>query len=372
MTKKTFEVGDQIGRYKIIEFAGADIEGIPQWRIETLRGNEGILSEAKLRIELRNANLTPEYVRGLSAKAYDELLKEVGQEVIDRVLKRSGPTNQAPSEVHQREIADKWFSWHPQVPRTRANARVFDEYLAAMANPTFTSKDFDRAFSDLFFKLELNPKAAGIEGIGDGIRGEAAIRKLTSERIAQLQKSFPVKPPVDFSKLSQDEILNQVAKVTTSAQFDQWTKEVDKEKGVEQPVPPLLLAAREKIWANFFELHSDLVPTEELQAKLLKVLSENNLSVLNQHLDTALDLLVQSGDPVVARQEPNTRTAGSTRWVMNKPRPIGAAIVVDEETPVTVTVAEINAMDASQYAAKCLNPAFRKAVNELYERFGRV
>ncbi len=378
MTKKNFEVNDKIGRYTLTEFAGTNPNGEPLWWALRDNGNrnEGLVPESRLRKELRLAELTPEFINGLSAKAFDELLKEVGQDAIDQVLKNRRPKHQAPSYAGQHEIAAKWFSWHPQVPKTRSNSELFDSYLQDMTNPSFTSKDFDAAFADLFFKLELNPVAAGIEGLGDGIRGENEIRKLTSTQIAQLQKSFPVKPTVDFSKLSQDEVLVEVAKVTNLREFDQFVKDVDREKGIEAPVPPLLVEARQKMWSGFFQIHRDLLPTEELQIRILEILSENNLPVLNQHLETALDFLIQANDPVVQRQDSGTWSSGGSQvggsqWVVNTPRSHGAPIVIDDQTPVTVSLADITAMGSEEYAKKLLNPQFKKAVDRLYQRFGR-
>ena len=126
-------------------------------------------------------------------------------------------------------------------------------------------------------------------------------------------------------------------------------------------------------------MHPNVVPTEELKAKLLGLLKANSkfnssnesLPVLNQHLDSALDFLLQSGREVEVYLEPNVHTSGGTRLVVNEPRPIGAAIVVDQETPVVVTIGDITAMGSEEYAKKLVNPRFKKAVDQLYQRFGR-
>src|SRR5437016_1051903 len=188
-----FKVGDVVGKYVVLGFAGTQDD--PQWEVRTESGNEGIISEETLRAAFRDVTLTPQYINSLSASAYKQLVREIGEKTVDRVLNRKTAKPEVPANIDQREIAAKWFSSYPQIPRTRSNVAAFDDYLAKMENPTFTSKDFDRAFSELFFSLELNPKSAGIDGFGEAIRGRAAIDKLSSLQIKQLQKSFPVVQP---------------------------------------------------------------------------------------------------------------------------------------------------------------------------------
>lgn len=372
---QTFKVGDVVGKYTVLGFAGTQEN--PRWEVRTESGNEGTISEESLRAAFREATLTPEYINGLSASAYAQLVREVGEEKINRVMKRSVAKPSAPENFNSREITSKWFAARPQIPRTRNNTRLFDEYLAKMPNPNFTSEDFDRAFADLFLKLELNPQAAGIVSFGDAIRGETAINELSSIQIKQLQKSFPVVAPVDFDKLTLDQILVEVGKKTTSKEFDAFTKQVDQESGIKAPVPPLLAAAREKIWSGFFETHPRLVPSEETKTKLLDLLkaksnfnpSAESLPVLHQYLDAALEFLIQSGGEVEVYLESNIHSAGATRWQVNEPRPIGAPIPRFDDTPVEVTLADIDAMPAAEYANKSLNPAFRQAVDRLTARF---
>jgi len=363
MTKLNFEVSDKIGRYTLTEFGGTTDTGEPLWWTTTDNGNEGLVRESKLRKELRIAELTPAFITALSSKAYDELCKEVGEDEIDRVLNRT-PKVAGPSKEEQVKIAREWWETHPQVPRTRSNVASFDDYLVKSPKASF-----DTAFADLFYKLELNPKAAGIDGHGEGIRGEAAINKLTSTQVKQLQKSSPVVVPVDYTKLSEDEIIREVGKQPLTAEgFIAWTRTVDKERGIEQPVPPLLIAAREKIWASFFEINSGLVPTEELKAKLLETLKANgNLPVLNQNLNIALGQLIKTGDPVVLRQDSNARAAGGTRWQANDPRP-KAPVVPFDDTPVVLSPADINSMSAAEYGRKLLDPNFRKAADALIHK----
>ena len=374
MTKKTFESGDVIGRYALTEFGGTKETGEPLWWATTENGNEGLVPESKLRRELRVAELTPAFVTGLSSKAYNELVKEVGYEEIDRVLNRA-PNVATPSKEEQVQIARTWWETHPQVPRTRSNVAAFDDYLVKSPNASF-----DTAFADLFYKLELNPKAVGIDGFGEGIRGEAAIGRLTSGQIKQLQRKISVTAPVDFSKLSVEETVKEIGKLPiTSEEFINWTKEADKAMGIEQPVPPLLTAAREKIWQNFSELHPDITLTGELKTKLLDLLkphspinpdSDEPLSVLNQHLDRGLVWLVQAGDPVVIWQESNIRTSGGSRWQINDSRP-SSIIPRFDDSPVEITLSQINAMDGKSYAEKLLNPQFRLAVDRLMHKIGR-
>jgi|SRR6266481_1925461 len=378
MTKKNFEVNDKIGRYTLTEFGGTNDKQEPLWWATTdSSSNQRLVPESRLRKELRLAELTPALIRGLSSKAYDQLRFEVGEEEINRVLNRN-PKVIAPPIDEQLKIARSWWDVHPQIPRTKKNVTIFDDYLAKLPDATFSAADFDRAFSDLFFKLELDPTKAGIEGFGEAIRGEAAVGKLSSGQIKQLQKSFPIVVPVDFSKLSEDETIKEAGKLLpTSKQFLEWTKEVDKAKGIEQPVPPLMAAAREKTWASFFEIHPRVVPTEDIKVKLLSLLKANSefnssnesLPVLNQYLDSALEFLVQSGGEVEIYLEPNTHTSGGSRWIVNEPRPIGAPVPRFDDTPVEVTLADVNAMPAAEYAQKSLNPAFRQAVDRLTARF---
>ncbi len=175
----------------------------------------------------------------------------------------------------------------------------------------FHKQRLDRAFSDLFFRLKQHPQGSRNRRFRRRDSRRSCNSELTSTQIAQLQKSFPVTPSVDFNKLSQDQILREVAKITSLKQFDEFTKQVDQEKGIEQPVPPLLLAAGRGYPENF-GMHPNVVPTEELKAKLLGLLKANSkfnssnesLPVLNQHLDSALDFLLQSRREVEVYLEP--------------------------------------------------------------------
>ncbi len=172
MTKKNFEVNDKIGRYTLTEFGGTNDKQEPLWWATTdSSSNQRLVPESRLRKELRLAELTPALIRGLSSKAYDQLRFEVGEEEINRVLNRN-PKVIAPPIDEQLKIARSWWDVHPQIPRTKKNVTIFDDYLAKLPDATFSAADFDRAFSDLFFKLELDPTKAGIEGFGEAIRGE--------------------------------------------------------------------------------------------------------------------------------------------------------------------------------------------------------
>jgi len=75
MTKKSFESVDVIGRYALTEFGGTKETGEPLWWATTENDNEGLVPESKLSTELRVAELTPQMIRNLSSKAYDELVK---------------------------------------------------------------------------------------------------------------------------------------------------------------------------------------------------------------------------------------------------------------------------------------------------------
>jgi hypothetical protein len=380
MTKKHFEVGDKIGKYVLTEFGGTKDNGEPLWWASTgTEKHEDLVPVSKLLKELRVSELTPALIAGLSSKAYDELCKEVGLDEIDRVISRGGSKPVAPSKENQVEIARAWWELHPQIPRTRSNVQAFDDYLAKMPSPTFSTNDFDRAFSDLFTTLELNPKLAGIDGHGEAVRGWTALEKLSSAQIKQLQKAFPVTREVDYSNLSLNETIKEVGNLPISSdQFIKWTEEVDKELGIKRPVPPLLLEAREKIWANFFQLHPTVVPSEEIKAKLLALLQKNSkfnpsdetLPVLNQHLDQALEFLIQNGGEVEVFLEPNAHASGGSRWIVNEPRPRGSVPQFDD-TPVEVSLADINKMSSSEYAQKMLNPNFRDAVDRLMANTAR-
>jgi hypothetical protein len=378
MTKQNFQQGDKIGGYTIDEFGGTNTKGEPTWWVVDESGKPVIIKESKLLRELRTAELTPQMVRNLSSKAYDQLRQEIGDDGIDEIMKSSKPQAavQAPTATQQREISAKWFEAHPQIPQTRENSRLFNTYLGTMTNPSFSSRDFDIAFADLFFQLELHPKAAGIQRHGEAIRGQAAIDKLTASECQQLQKAFPVAVSVDYTKMSQDEILNEAARHLTADKFIDWTKEVDKEAGIAQPVPPLLLSDRERIWSTFFQVHANLLATSELQAKLSDLLkkhsefnpSEQDFPILNQHLDAALQFLADAKDPVVQEGELARRTFGGTSVVMNDPRPRSPRI--QDETPIVVTPAEINAMSGEEYGRRTLDPRFRAAVERLTKGVG--
>ncbi len=60
MTKKIFELGDQIGRYTIDEFGGTK-EGESLWWA-TEEGKPKLVKERTLRVELRRAELTPRVI----------------------------------------------------------------------------------------------------------------------------------------------------------------------------------------------------------------------------------------------------------------------------------------------------------------------
>ncbi len=370
MTKATFNEGDIIGKFVIDEFGGTDPKGESLWWV-TENDQPKLIKENTLRGELAKADWSPTKIRALSAKAYTELCQELGDETINEIMGTSGKKSDAPLIAAQREIATKWFQWHPQIPVTKKNTDLFDEALAELPNPTFTSADFDLVFTEkIFEKLQLNPTRAGISGFGEAITGETAIQKFTAAQLQRLQQAFPVKTSVDFNKLSKDEILKEVAKTTTADGFLAYTKEVDKEKGIEQPVSPLVRADWERAWSNFFQLHLDLSPTDEIKAKLLEVLTKNQWPVQTQYLEMALDSLLKAGDKNVTTQESSTYQYGRARLVVNEPRPKIPVPTFDPTVPVSVSIEEINKMDAKTYATKILNPQFRKAVDELYVRIG--
>jgi hypothetical protein len=374
MTKKTFIEGDIIGRFTIDEFAGTNTKSEPVWWV-TENGAPKMISEKKLRAELAKADWTPAKIRQLSSKAYSELCKEIGEDAVEEIMGGSGKKSDAPPIATRREITSKWWEAHRQIPKTRINVELFDKFLEKLANPTYTSTDFDRAFEDLFPQLELNPREVGIEGFGEAITGATAIQKFTAAQLQQLQKAFPVKVPVDFSKLSQDEILQEVARSTTADGFLAYTKEVDKEKGIEQPVPALLQADREKTWRDFFQIHADISPTDELKQKLLDLLKPNSsinpnndaLAVQIHFLENALAFLIEEGDSSVTKQESNTYQYGKTLLVVNEPRP-KTPLPAYDDSPVTVTLAEIDKMSAKEYGEKSLNPRFREAVDALQQK----
>jgi hypothetical protein len=367
MTMKTWEIGDKVGRFTIDEFAGTKIKtGEPSWWCRTETGDPVIKTDRALRAELRRADITPQMIQNMSAKAYNELREEIGEDGIDEILGALKPKNEAPPSEQQVKIAQTWWEAHPQIPQTRANVQLFDKYLREMANPTFASADFNKAFTDLFFELELNPKAAGIDGFGEGIRGETAIRKLTATQIEKLQRAYPTKPKTQ--DLTPDQALRAVVDPMTADQFGKWTKQVDAEKGIQQPVPPLLAHAREQTWSSFFQLNPSVIRTSELQDKLLKFLKEKELSFAVQHLGLALTSLIEQGDESVVRQGSGVHSYGGTKMEIYEPRPKSPALV--DNAPIAVTAAEINAMDSKTYGEKILNPEFRKAVDALTQSVG--
>jgi hypothetical protein len=389
MTKKTFIEGDIIGRYVIDEFGGTNNKNESFWWV-TQNGEPKCIPEKKLRAELARAEWTPEKIRKLSSRAYTELCQEIGEDAIEEIMGASGKKSDAPPALKQYEITAKWWEVHPQIPKTKKNVELFDKTLAELSNPTFTSSDFDRVFEELFPQLELSPRKAGIEGFGEAVTGATAIQKFTSAQLQQLQKSFPVKVPVDFAELSQDEIMVEVAKNTTADGFLEYTKTVDTEKGIEQPVPFLLQADREKTWRDFFQNHPDVSPTDELKQKLLGLLKPGSVlnpgvpaqpgSPLNpgetdflpvqiHFLENALAFLIEADDPSVTQQESNTYQYGKTRLVVNEPRP-KAPIPAFDDSPITVTLTEINKMSAKEYGEKSLNPRFREAVDALQQKIG--
>jgi hypothetical protein len=367
MTKKLFNENDIIGRYVIDEFGGTDPQGGPLWWV-TENGQPKLIKEKKLRAELAKADWTPAKIRKLSSKAYTELCNEIGDDAIEEIMGTSGKKSDAPPISKQREISTKWFEWHPQIPMTRKNVDLFDQALAELPNPTFTSADFDLVFAEKIFEtLELNPTKAGISGFGEAVTGETAIQKFTAAQLQQLQTAFPVKVSVDFTKLSENEIMEEVAKTTTAKGFIEYTREVDAEKGIEQPVPPLVQADRERTWRNFFQLHPDISPTDDLKEKLLEVLAPQKLPVQTQYLEMALTSLVEADDPSVTKQESSTYQYGRARLVLNEPRS-KTPIPAFDDSPVTVTLAEINKMSAKEYGEKSLNPRFREAIDALTQK----
>jgi len=377
MTKLNFEPGDKIGPYILDEWAGTNTKGTASWYVknaETGKLLSKLVSETTLRRELRKAELTPQDIRNLSSRAYNELLQEIGQDGIDEIMGTT-PKRTAPDTTQQRELARAWFARHPQVPQTRRNAELFDERLAALPNPTFTSQDFDTVFFDNFADLELRPKAVGIENLGEAIKGWEAINKLTASQIRQLQKSVePPSPPIDFSNLDETQTLNVIGKLSQSAdEFLQHTRDVDRKKGIEQPVSPLLVRAREKVWSDFFQIHHNLAQTEELQAALLDLLKPKSslnpggneaLPVLNQYLDSALEILIERGDGVVQQRESNTYNYQGARMVLNEPRSKNPQVIPDD-SEITIRPADIDAMDAETYGRNLQSPAFRAAVDRL-------
>jgi len=370
MTKAIFTEGDQIGPFLIDEFAGVQQKtNEPFWWV-TENGAPKMVSEKKLRAELAKADWTPAKIRALSSKAYNELCKELGDDIIDKIMGTSGKKSDAPPLARQYEIATKWWEVHPQIPKTKANIELFDKALAELSNPTFTSGDFDRAFDELFPQLELNPRKAGIEGFGEAVIGTSAIRKFTAVQLQQLQKAFPVEVPVDFSKLSQDEIMNEVAKGLSADGFLAYAREVDKEKGVAQPASPLVRLDWERAWKNFFELNLDISPTDELKNKLLEVLAKEKWPLQTQYLTMALNSLIETDDPSVTIQQSNVYRHAGGQLVLNEPRP-KTPVPAYDDSPITVTLAEINAMNSAEYGRKSLNPAFRLAVENLMAKVGR-
>src|SRR6202035_3311537 len=120
-------------------------------------------------------------------------------------------------------------------------------------------------------------------------------------------------------------------------EFGKWTTQVDREKGIQPPVPPLLAHAREQTWSNFFQLNASVIRTSELQDKLLEFLKAKELSFALQHLGLALRSLIEQGDESVVRQESGIQSYGGTRMEIYSPRPKSPALV--DNAPVVITAA---------------------------------
>jgi hypothetical protein len=377
MTKTAFAPEDKIGKYVLDEFAGTNAKGDPRWYVKDAEtGNllSKTVGEKTLRGMLRSAELTPQDIRRLSSKGYNELLEEIGQDNVDAILAKDKPKPTVLDTDQQQAMASEWLARHPQVTKTKANSKLLDEYLAKMPNPTFTGKDFDQAFSDLFFALELNPEKVGITGFREGIQGKGAIDKLNSTQLHLLQSPVELEPhPIDFSKLDETQALNVIGNSTKSAdEFLAHLRDIDRAKGIEAPVPPLLVQDRLRIWGEFFNHHRDIVPTEELQTALLELLEPNSalnfnpteaLPVLNQYLEAGLEILIERQDPVVKRQESGVNRYNGATIVQDQPRARNLQLVDDSE--ITVKPSEINAMSAADYAMNLQNPAFARAVERL-------
>jgi hypothetical protein len=379
MTKLNFEPGDKIGpKYILDEFAGTNAKGDPRWYVKDAEtGNllPKTVSEKTLREILRSTELTPQDIRRLSSKGYNELLEEIGQDNVDAILAKDKPKATAPDATQQQAIARQWLARHPQITKTKANTKLFDDYLGKMQSPSFTAKDFDQAFSDLFFSLELNPEKVGLTGLGAGIQGEGAIGKLNSKQLRLLQS--PVKPerqPIDFSKLDETQTLNVIGDLSNSAdEFLAQVRDIDRAKGIEAPVPPMLVQDRLRVWGEFFNHHRDTVPTEELQTALLELLEPNTslnfnpkeaLPVLHQHLEAAFQILIDAQDPVVQRQESGINTYHGASYIQNPPRPPRNPQPADN-SEISVTGRDIATMDAATYGKNLQNPSFVKAVERL-------
>ena len=373
MTKAIFQSGDQIGSYLIDEFNGQNLKGENYWWVKTETGELKSVPEKKLRAQLAKADWTPEKIRSLSSKAYDELVEEIGAETVDEIL--GSTTKKSALEVTvQREISAKWFQAHPQIPLTKANSKLFDDYLAKMPSPTFTSKDFDLAFGELFTKLELNPLAAGIQGHGEAIRGETALQKFTATQVQQLQKSFPVATkPKNYDRSNVDEAIAEIGDISPTADaFVDNLKTLDKSLGKPEQIPPLMMEARRQLWSSFFQLHPSLQPSPDLQQALITVCEENRMPMQLQSLDLALEILVEKDSLVVQRQESNVKTYNGARWVTGTPRTQNPVPQYDPTETVEITLAELNSMDSKTYGQKVLNPAFRAAVDTLMQKVGQA
>lgn len=379
MTKRTFEKGDTIGPYVIDEFGGTNTKEETCWWVK-LNGQPKLVTEKTLHREIARAEWTPAKIRALSSRAYTELRQELGEDAIDEIL---GTTPQKPPEksnIEKREIAAKWFASKPQIPQTRANVEVFNKALGALPNASYTSKDFDRVFVNELFNLELNPERAGITGYGQAIKGQAALSKLSAPQYQQIQRTSPVAQP-DTRILGIDDAIKEIGNASATAdEFLDNLRVLDRERGIDSPVPPLLMNDRKKLWAKFFELHRDVEPTQQLQQELLNALNEINeelaqkdepsLPISLQSLDLALSRLANARSSAVTPQESGVYKYNGATWVQN-PRQPTQPLPLHDSAPITVTLGEVNAMGSEEYGRKILNPEFDKAVRSLMANLGR-
>lgn len=377
MSRKTFETGDQIGPYVIDSFAGNKVSsGEPCWWV-TENGESKIITEKKLRTQLAKADWTPEKLKALSSKALEELRKEIGSEAIDDILNIQPAKPTKPENFDQQKIASQWLETHPQVPLTRKNTQLFDDFLGKLEAPTFSVKDWDLAFAELFPQLEFDLKAANfteaeIKQFGEAVRGSKALEKFTSSQLLKLQKSYPrPKPEPDFSKMTQSQIIDEIGKQSkTSEEFLENTRKLDEKLGIKQPISPMQARAEAQIWQTFFSVHTDLTDTPELREALEAYLNRNHLRLLNQYLDLGLEQLIEEKSPAVTYRESNVHQHGGTRSVNYQPRSSRPLPAYDSEE-MTVTVSEINQMSSEEYSKRLQNPSFRSAVDALMQKIGR-
>ena len=358
-TELEFKVGDVIGIYTITSCAGEDENHEIHWNVITLKGNEGTLSNTRLRKELKQSKLSPEYITSLSGNAYKTLLDEVGEATIQKVLDKKKPAPKVSPE-HIQALWDEFYRVYPQA-NFDANIKILTAGLQALPNPTHTFEDIRSVYEDALShgRLKVNLAAVGLD-------------KKYGMKIVDNYNDLMRLSANDYSRLAFPTVQQQphAADSLTAEQV----RDINKKQNA-GPESPWEVKSREAALKTFFEIHRNIAASaqfEEIKAALVKYVKANPLlPIANvQSYENALSALVANGTINLEPSEtdPIQRYRGTTMQ-FNPPRKHGAPISAHStnfelvERTKRITAEQISKMTANEYSEALKNPSFAAAID---------